>query len=97
MNEKVYIVSYDLRLPETRLDYQRLIQHIKSSYSFWAKPLKSVWLIRTEKGIAEVRDELRGFLDSNDQLVILDVTGADWATYGITAEVTTWMRQNISE
>lgn len=91
---KTYIISYDLLGPETRGDYVRLIEHIKS-YTYWAKPLKSVWFIKTSKSVSEVRTDMKIFLDTNDKLVILDVTNTNWATYNIVTNVGDWMKKNI--
>ena len=91
---KTYLISYDLRVPETSEDYQKLIKLIKG-YSGWAKPLKSVWFIKTSKSVSEVRDELNKETDANDGLLVIDITGANWGTVGISTEVTDWMKENL--
>ena len=91
---KTFLISYDLIGPETRDDYVRLINHIKS-FTFWAKPLKSVWLGKTDKGIGEVRNELKQYADSNDKILVIDVTNANWATSNISSQITDWMKNNI--
>lgn len=91
---KTFLISYDLIGPETRDDYVRLINHIKS-FTFWAKPLKSLWLVKTDKGIAEVRNELKQYADSNDKILVIDVTNANWATSNISSQITDWMKNNI--
>ncbi len=94
MEQKTYIISYDLRISETSEDYQRLIKHIKD-YSYWAKPLKSVWFIKTLKSTIEVRDDLNKQIDSNDGIIVIDITKSDWGTIGVSKEVTDWMRENL--
>ena len=94
INMNTYLISYDLRIPETSKDYQKLIKFIKS-YSSWAKPLKSVWLIKTSKTVSDVRDELNKETDANDGILVIDVTGANWGTVGISKEVTDWMKENL--
>lgn len=91
---KTYLISYDLRVPETSEDYKFLIKFIKT-YSFWANPLKSVWLIKTVKSTSKVRDDLRAVTDFNDGLLVIDVTESDWSSYGINKTVTDWMQKNI--
>ncbi len=88
-----YIISYDL-LNKSLHDYSRLIEYIKT-YGNWAKPLESFWLIKTSKDIGMVRDELRLRLSSNDRVVVMNVTGADWATTAVSKEITDWMQKNI--
>jgi len=91
---KTYLLSYDLRIPETSEDYERLIDYIKS-FPDWATPLKSVWFIKTNKTVADVRDEIKKKADSNDGLIVIDITEANWATSGISKEITDWMTTNL--
>lgn len=91
---KTYLISYDLRVPETSEDYTRLINHIKS-YTYWASPLKSVWFIKTSKSVSQVRDDITTETDANDGLLVIDVTSANWGTKGIVQKVTDWMKNNI--
>ena len=88
-----YLISYDLGGPETRQDYTNLITYIKN-YNHWAKPLKSVWFIATDKDVATVRDELRNLMDSNDKVLVIEVTG-NWGTFGIEKIVTDWMQESL--
>ncbi len=90
----IILISYDLGVPETSEDYKKLIAHIKS-YGTWAKPLYSTWFVKTEKTCAQVRDEVKKFLDKNDKLLVMDVTDDNWATYGVDKEVTDWMKKNL--
>ena len=48
-----YLISYDLIRPHK--DYPNLITHLKS-YSSWARPLESVWLIKSALTAAQVRN-----------------------------------------
>ncbi len=89
-----YLISYDLTLPETYSDYKTLIDYIKS-YSKWAKPLKSVWLIKTDKTIAQVRDEIRSKVDSNDKILVINITHKGWGTFNVSKSVTDWMKNNL--
>jgi len=89
-----YLLSYDLRVPETSADYDKLIAYIKS-YGAWAKPLYSLWFIKTEKKCSQVRDEINKVTDANDRTLVIDVTNADWATSGVSKEVTDWMKKNL--
>lgn len=89
----VYLISYDLRVPETSEDYTRIISYIKSLGS-WAKPLKSVWFVQTSMSSSAIRDGLRKQSDYNDGILVIDVT-SDWSTYGINKDVTDWMKTHI--
>ncbi|MFA7216721.1 MAG: CRISPR-associated protein Cas2 [Candidatus Paceibacterota bacterium] len=88
------LISYDLRVPETPSDYNRIINYIKSFY-YWSKPLKSLWFVKTDKSTEVIRNEIKAIIDQNDGILILDINVLDWATIGISKEVTDWMSSNI--
>lgn len=88
-----YLISYDLIKPVQ--NYERVIAHIKRDYPLWAKPQKSLWLIKTGLSVSAVRDNIRNHVDSDDNVLVLDITNDNWATYNISSEVTQWMQNNI--
>jgi len=81
------LITYDLIKPEK--DYDKLFEGIKS-YGSYAHALKSVWLIKTEKSVSQIRDHLKQYIDGNDQLKIVRV--ADWATLNLPKNITDWMK-----
>ena len=90
---KTYLISYDLIKPETLPEYIRLFNTIKSA-KFWAKPLRSMWLVKTTLSSAQIRDELRKATDTNDKILVIEVTN-DWASYNLPKEITDWMQQGL--
>jgi CRISPR associated protein Cas2 len=74
-----FLVTYDLvGTSETSDEYKRLIEKIKS-YGTWGKVQKSVWLLKSSKSSASVRDDLLKAMDSDDRLLVIQVTGtAAW-------------------
>lgn len=90
---KTYLISYDLIKPESLPEYIRLFNTIKTA-AFWAKPLQSVWLVKTTLSSAQIRDELRKVIDANDKLLVIEVTN-NWAAYNLPKEVTDWMQQGL--
>lgn len=90
---KTYLISYDLIKPESLPEYIRLINTIKSA-TYWAKPLKSVWLVKTTLTSAQIRDELRKVTDANDKILVIEVTN-NWASFNLPKEVTDWMQQGF--
>jgi hypothetical protein len=89
----ILLISYDLGVPETSQDYEAVIDYIKSHN--WAKPLKSLWLIKTNKTTSTVRDELKSITDANDKIFVVNITGDAWATARISSDVTQWMKNNL--
>ena len=91
---KTFIISYDLGIPENRSSYINIADGIKKLYSPWAKPLQSVWIIKSNKTAGQIRDDLSRYLDNNDKLLVIEVV-KHWGTYNISKEVTDWMKNNI--
>lgn len=90
---KTYLISYDLIKPESSPDYVRLINTIKTATN-WAKPLESVWLVKTTLSSAQIRDELRKVTDANDKILVIEVTN-NWASFNLPKTVTDWMKQGM--
>lgn len=83
-----HLVSYDLRQPGR--NYPSLHQHLMG-YKVLAKPLESVWLIKTDRTAEEVRDAAKLLVDTNDRLLVIDVTGDAKAWYNLTPENAKWI------
>lgn len=88
------LVSYDLIRPENSEDYKRLGDRIKQ-FPNWAKPLESVWIIQTADGPAAVRDALKPYIESNDKLIVVEMSGS-WASFNIGTEVSSWLNQFVA-
>lgn len=72
---KKYLISYDLDKPGQ--DYHRLIEELERLGAL--KVLFSEWLLRVNASAAEVRDHLQKFVDANDMLLVVGLTGeAAW-------------------
>ena len=92
----VHLISYDLSAPDSMAHYAPLIKFIKS-HGTWAKPLLSVWLIKTPKSAAVLRDELRKFLLPSDKLLVVDISGTSWASLlNLGSDVLRWLKDNVS-
>lgn len=88
----VHWVNYDLN--KSGQDYTKLIDYLKSHQS-WAKPLKSSFFVKTSLTASQLRDGITPYVDANDDVVVVTVTGQNWATKGISKEVTDWMKANM--
>ena len=92
--KKTYLISYDLGVPETHADYTALSQHFKKLYSTWARPVKSVWIVKSDKTAGEIRTDIKTILDLNDKLIVVELSGS-WATCNIAKDITDWMHKNM--
>ncbi|WP_037622880.1 hypothetical protein [Streptomyces aureus] len=86
------LIGYDLNRPGQ--NYTALIKEIKDLGS-WCHPLESTWVVTTPKTVSQVRDLLRGYVDRNDELLVMNVTGTPWASYNLSSEVAAWLETNI--
>lgn len=64
------------------------------SHQSWAKPLKS-FFVKTPLTAGQLRDGIKELIDANDDIVVVTVTGASWATYGISPKVIEWLKKNL--
>ncbi len=91
----VYLISYDLGVPETSSDYQKIREYV-DTFSDWMKPLKSQWfVVSPSKDAAKIRDEVGSISDSNDKILVLKVTGIEWASLRLGAEANEWLKKNL--
>lgn len=87
-----FLVSYDLTNPGR--DYDSVIAKIKSLGSY-DHSLQSVWLLRSTKSAAEIRDAVRSAGDSNDKILVVEL-GEDWATRKVSRSTPEWLRTNVA-
>jgi hypothetical protein len=91
---RTILIAYDLvGTDESSADYARLIDHIKTAYSNWARVAKSVWIIRTTQAAKQVRDNCKAYMDSNDRPFVAVLTGeAAWTKVMCRNE---WLKENL--
>lgn len=90
---KTYLISYDLGSPENINDYIKISEAIRSHLN-WAKVLQSVWIVKTNRSRQEIFNVIKNTIDSNDKILIIEVT-SDWIAYGLSAEVVKWLREQV--
>ena len=86
------LVGYDLN--KSGQDYEDLIGAIKEQGAWWHH-LDSTWLVKTGKSAAEMRDHLKQHIDSNDELLVINVTGDAAAWTGFNAKGSQWLKDNL--
>lgn len=89
---KSYLVTYDLTRPGT--NYSDLIEYLKS-FPKWCHAEKSVWVVKTDLACTTLRDKLWTYMDGNDKLLVVDVTGDTAAWHGLPQEISNWLKQNL--
>lgn len=87
-----YSINYDLRQPGR--DYKKLHAAIES-YGTYYHFLDSAWMIRTTSTAAQIRDHLKQFMDANDALVVMKLTG-EAAWFGIPNDGSVWIKDQLA-
>ncbi len=89
----VYLISYDLVAPGRH--YPQVHAAIKAiNPQGWAKPLESVWLVKTNLSAEEVREAVKKGADANDKILVIGVTGQA-AGYRLPEDVWKWINDNV--
>ena len=86
-----YIIGYDLNKPGQ--NYSDLHEAIKA-YDNWWHHLDSTWIIVTDDSAVEVRDHLKTYIDSSDELLVAKLSGeAAWT--GFNDKGSNWLKDNL--
>lgn len=88
----VYMVGYDLN--KAGKNYDGLIEKIKELAKGYWHHLDSTWLISTDHTAEQVRNSLKPFLDSDDELLVCAVS-APGAWHGINDAGSEWLRTHL--
>jgi hypothetical protein len=77
-------------------EYNELTEAIQSQGAWWHH-LETVWIVRTDKTPAEIRDKLATYVAADDQLFVADITGirAEWV--GINEAGSIWLKGHINK
>jgi hypothetical protein len=51
----------------------------------------SIWLVRADMSVVEMRDTLKEFMASGDKLIVIDVTGDPAAWRGLNPKGSEWL------
>ena len=87
-----HLITYDLN--KQGQDYKTLHEKIKSIGTWW-HCLESVWIVKSNNSASEIRDFLKTYIDSNDELLVIRVTKG-WATQGLSDKCNKWLKDNLT-
>ncbi|GAA5556964.1 hypothetical protein Asch01_01680 [Acinetobacter schindleri] len=93
---KVYQINYDLR---KQRNYEELYNKIKA-YGTWCRPLKSCWIIASDKTAAQIRDDLKQVMDNDDGLLVTRLNPeAAWSNLDDDKDnsTTDWLKQVVGK
>nr|WP_298994837.1 hypothetical protein [uncultured Allomuricauda sp.] len=89
--KKSFLIGYDLN--KSGQDYETLIEQIKNLGNWW-HCLDSTFIVKSLSTAASIRDHLKKFIDSNDELLIVGLT-REGAWTGFSEECSDWLRKNL--
>jgi len=89
---RTLLVGYDLDKPGQ--NYPKLETALKA-FGVWWHGLDSTWIVRADLTAVQLRDHLSGLIDSNDKLLVVDITGDTAAWRGLSTQASKWILDNI--
>jgi hypothetical protein len=89
---RTLLISYDV--DRSRQRHRRLIDALRREPHCWHY-LDTTWLVRTPETASEVGDRLGRFVEGDDELLVIDVTGAETAHRGFSAKAGRWLEDHI--
>ena len=88
---KSYMIGYDLN--KSGQDYTKLKEEIKKIGDWW-HCLDSTWIVKSDSTAVEIRNHLKKFIDSNDELLVARLSG-DAAWTGFNKDCSDWLLKNL--
>jgi len=87
------LIAYDIH-PTEGEGYDNLSEKIRSLGDWWHH-LESTWIVRCAHTPSEVRDQLKSYIGTDDQLLVIEISGdtAEWA--GVNGAGSQWLKDNI--
>lgn len=89
-----HLIGYDIH-PSRGETYESLFEGIKALGAWWHH-LDSTWLVVCNLTAAQIRDRLKAYLPaSDDQLLVLTVSGDAGAWHGFNTDGSQWLKSNL--
>jgi hypothetical protein len=87
------LIAYNIHPTQGEM-YDNLIEKIQSLGDWWHH-LESTWIVRCAHPPREIQDQLKSYIGTDDQLLVLKISGdtAEWA--GVNDAGSQWLKDNI--
>ncbi|MFK4823767.1 CRISPR-associated protein Cas2 [Paenochrobactrum sp. BZR 588] len=91
-----YFIGYDLNKEGDNYTSKnkKLRDHIKEKYPTYWCHLDSTFIVVTDKTAKDIRDDLKQFLDDNDELLVAKLTG-EGAWSGFNDNGSNWLKNHL--
>jgi hypothetical protein len=87
------LIAYDVH-PASGPRYQDLTEAIQSLGAWWHH-LETVWIVKSSKAAVEIRDQLQAYIGTDDQLLVVDISGVKAEWVGINGSGSAWLAENV--
>jgi hypothetical protein len=87
------LIAYDVH-PTQASAHHDLAEAIRSLGAWWHH-LETVWIVRSDKTPGEIRDKLAGYINADDQLLVVDITRSGTELAGVNEAGNSWLKVNI--
>lgn len=91
---KAFIVSYDLIGNQSPVAYQNVREYITTRFLNWARPLQSVYIVKSSLTALQIATDIRTVLHPNDEIIVMEL-GKDWWVASMPEAVVAWLKTNI--
>jgi hypothetical protein len=87
------LIAYDIHPPEGEA-YENLTEKIRSLGTWWHH-LETTWIVKSVHAPDEIRDQLSAYVGSDDQVLVVDISGdtAEWL--GVNDTGSKWLKEAI--
>jgi hypothetical protein len=87
------LIAYDIHPPEGEA-YENLTEKIRSLGAWWHH-LETTWIVKSVHAPDEIRDQLSAYVGSDDQVLVVDISGdtAEWL--GVNDTGSKWLKEAI--
>lgn len=91
-----YLIGFDLNKEGSNYSkrHEALTSRIKEMFGTYWHHLDSTWLVVSNMTAAEIRDDLKRLLDSDDELLVASMGGVG-AWTGFTEKGSDWLKKNL--
>lgn len=88
------LIAYDLHAPKGAL-YDQLAEKIMSLGAWWHH-LETIWIVNSVHAPGQIKDQLKPYIGSDDQLLVIDITGGVAEAIGLNDVGTAWLQEALS-
>jgi hypothetical protein len=87
------LIAYDIH-PSEGDGYERVTDAIRSLGEWWHH-LESTWLVKTDHTPDQIRDLLKEYVSSDDQLLVIDISQDPAAWFGVNDAGSRWLETSL--